>query len=333
MAFICYNKANLKGVTMKITLQKQDKELIHNMFAISKKILKLTNHLFELEINNQKNTQEYKKYQEYLTICEEIEASYYQKINITKIEEYIYYSDIADLFSVFSDYDLIINDFSDLYFTKRVFNKLNQLKSSYLIKLSQEKSYYQINSIAEKLLLKQIIDEEIKNLFAFLTKQETNKDKNNSIKDNLINISYIIYFLNPNLIKQEQKNIFYGTLPAFLNTFEISKKDYNFLLYIFFQRYIKSAINNIIKIEDLESKDIFQILRSTLFLNLIKAFLLVDKNNLNKYQTNIYDIISTSNDEKVQEKIKQILEEVKNSQNVILIDIERLFNNEDSKRF
>lgn len=59
MAFICYNKANLKGVTMKITLQKQDKELIHNMFSVSKKILKLTNHLFELEINNQKNTQEY----------------------------------------------------------------------------------------------------------------------------------------------------------------------------------------------------------------------------------------------------------------------------------
>ena len=55
------------------------------------------------------------------------------------------------------------------------------------------------------------------------------------------------------------------------------------------------------------------------------------KNNLNKYQTNIYDIISTSNDEKGEEKIKQILEEVKNSQNVILIDIERLFNNEDSK--
>ena len=37
MAFICYNKANLKGVTMKLTLQKQDKELIHNMFAIAKK--------------------------------------------------------------------------------------------------------------------------------------------------------------------------------------------------------------------------------------------------------------------------------------------------------
>ena len=89
MAFICYNKANLKGVTMKLTLQKQDKELIHNMFAIAKKILKLSAYLVKLENNKQKDSLEYKKYQEYLTICLEIEEEYYKKIDINKLNNQI----------------------------------------------------------------------------------------------------------------------------------------------------------------------------------------------------------------------------------------------------
>ena len=47
-----------------------------------------------------------------------------------------------------------------------------------------------------------------------------------------------------------------------------------------------------------------------------------------------YDIINEdSNNKKSKEKIKSILKEVKNFENIIFIDIERLFNNEDSKRF
>ena len=111
MAFICYNKANLKGVTMKLTLQKQDKELIHNMFAIAKKILKLSAYLVKLENNKQKDSLEYKKYQEYLTICLEIEEEYYKKIDLNKIYDYTHYTDTKNLFYVFSDYDLISSNF------------------------------------------------------------------------------------------------------------------------------------------------------------------------------------------------------------------------------
>ena len=72
---------------MKLTLQKQDKELIHNMFAIAKKILKLSAYLVKLENNKQKDSLEYKKYQEYLTICLEIEEEYYKKMILNIINK------------------------------------------------------------------------------------------------------------------------------------------------------------------------------------------------------------------------------------------------------
>ena len=86
--------------------------------------------------------------------------------------------------------------------------------------------------------------------------------------------------------------------------------------------------------EDKYFQDNLNFFKLTIYLNLLKAFLLIDKNNLNKFQNLIYDIINEdSNNKKSKEKIKSILKEVKNFENIIFIDIERLFNNEDSKRF
>ena len=86
--------------------------------------------------------------------------------------------------------------------------------------------------------------------------------------------------------------------------------------------------------EDKYFQDNLNFFKLAIYLNLLKAFLLIDKNNLNKFQNLIYDIINEdSNNKKSKEKIKSILKEVKNFENIIFIDIERLFNNEDSKRF
>lgn len=334
MAFICYNKANLKGVTMKLTLQKQDKELIHNMFAIAKKILKLSAYLVKLENNKQKDSLEYKKYQEYLTICLEIEEKYYKKIDINKIYDYTHYTDTKNLFYVFSDYDLISSNFFDLYPAKRVFNKLTKLGISHFLTIYQNNCDDPNDSFDYKIILTQLIDEEIKSLFSFLIKQEITKEKNSEIKDKLTNIPYIINFLNPSLNTQDQDNHYFEILPAFLNTFKITKKDYKALLNVYFQRYIKVVIKSILKMEDKYFQDNLNFFKLAIYLNLLKAFLLIDKNNLNKFQNLIYDIINEdSNNKKSKEKIKSILKEVKNFENIIFIDIERLFDDEDSKRF
>ena len=86
--------------------------------------------------------------------------------------------------------------------------------------------------------------------------------------------------------------------------------------------------------EDKYFQDNLNFFKLAIYLNLLKAFLLIDKNNLNKFQNLIYDIINEdSNNKKSKEKIKSILKEVKNFENIIFIDIERLFDDEDSKRF
>ena len=123
---------------MKNKLEQIDIEILNKLLEISKKILKIYKNLIKLELNNQKDSDEYKKQAVFLEICLETEEEYYKKINLNNIYNYIEYSDRGNLFKNFSDYDILVDDFSDLLFAKRVYNRLNKIATDKLINTYQD---------------------------------------------------------------------------------------------------------------------------------------------------------------------------------------------------
>ena len=93
---------------MNRTMNKIDRELINKVIELTKKILKIYNNLYELELNNQKDSLEYQNNIKYLDLLIEMENNLYPKIPINKIDLYILYLDKFGLYKQLSDFTFII---------------------------------------------------------------------------------------------------------------------------------------------------------------------------------------------------------------------------------
>lgn len=318
-------------------LNSQDKELLHKLSEISKKILKIYNNLYYLEINNQKNSLEYEQNLEYLDICLELEQELYKKVNKEKIYDYIKHTDDTNLFETFSDYDTLLNDFCDLYFLKRVYNKLNNLALENLVELYQnsdiEKNDYP--SFDVSIFITNQIHDDIENLLIYLT---TNLSKENKVyEQELIKIKYMISYFNPrieNNIKNsfENQNQVILLSKAISDTFDIDDKNYNKLLLSYFLKYIKIHINGLINIKDQDYQEHFQRLRSRIYENIIRAYLEMEPSNIDSLYAHIHDIINMNTKNKTSVLLlKKILKEAFSDKNIIKLRSEALVINEISK--
>ena len=139
-------------------MNKNDIEFINKIIELTKKIFKIYNTLYELEIDNKKDNIEYQNNLKYLDLLLEIEDGLYSSIPINKLDLYIEYSNRAKTFRQFSDFTLIINDFNDNYVFKRIYNRLFDKRNSFLIQEYQndfevkQEPYFDLINILYKVM-------------------------------------------------------------------------------------------------------------------------------------------------------------------------------------
>ena len=263
---------------MNSNLNNDDITLLNKLLEISKKILKIYNNLYTLEIKNQLNSLEYEKQITYLTICKEIEDELYKQIDYKKMGDYIEYSDRGNLFRSFSDYDLILDDFNDLLFAKRVYNRLQDLNTSNLVSIYQKELINKIDDppFDHSIFITTSIHDDIENLVSYLTFN----DDNQIYKEELIKIKYLISFLNSRIELTNLNNSFINQDKLFLQSrlvcdnLNFSNKSYKRLLNIYYLKYIK------LHIKELDTINIE--LRNIILKYLIKSYSYLQEEKVNE---------------------------------------------------
>ena len=277
-------------------MNKKDIDLINKIIELTKKIFKIYTYLYQLEINNKKETPLYQEYLNNLELLLDIENDYYQDIPISNIDFYIKYSNRANTFQYFTDYTLILNDYSDSFIYKRIFNKLFKIKTSNRIKIYQEnidelgKTYFDIDNI-----IYQTIHEDVLNSFLFEIEKTNNLDYQSELK----RIKYIVSFLNQNIEKHLKYNFhisnnLYISNRILSDTFMVLEEDYQNILVNYYEKYISKELEHINNNHLLANDNYFEKFRLLLITCLIKAFNNVNENNY-YLKSKIYDIISMNN--------------------------------------
>ena len=317
-------------------MEKEDIILINKIIELDKKILKIYRTLYDLEINNQNKSLDYKTNLNNLNLLIELENELYNQIPIEKIDDYKKYSDRLNSFSKMTDFSIIINDFSDLFLFKRIYNRLNKIEESFLIEeyqneIDDDDRFDILTIISEE------IHNDVLNSFIFETNIYSNKIKNKDYQNSLKLIKYIICFLNINLENKYKNNnfnidnILYLTNRVLSDNFNISEIAYKDLLKAYYFKYIHKGIKNMTKKDLFTSDYIFQKYRFILQTILIKAYLQIDKNNVFLKKL-IYDIIDNENeDDFIRNELDSAISY--RNKNSRIIRSERLILNGNSKRF
>ena len=296
---------------------------LQELIILSEKILKIYNKLYNLEINNLKNKDEYKINIKYLNLLIELEDEIYSNLSDKDISLYIDIIKQADFNIKLSDFSLIINDIHNSYNLKRILNSLRfEYNKRLIIYLQKENN----EEMANSLLLNQFISEDIINSYLFLIENSFSKIKNMEYKTSLKMIKYIFSYLNK-YIENKYKNNFIISSKIYLfskqiaNQYEINNKNYKKMLNDFYIEYINKELNKIGILDNDDNYMYFEY-KKILQINLIKAYIVLDKENI-LLKRKIYD------------KIKENIEEILSYQNdnIISLDLERLNLYESSKRF
>lgn len=324
-------------------MKNEDIEILNKLFEIAKKILKIYNNLIDLELNNKKNTDEYKKQLDILDICLGVEENLYKKIDLEKIDDYIEYSDYENLFTNITDYDLLVDDIDNLLIYKRVYNKLNKIKNNKLINDYQDeknKNDYPPFDLVK--ILESYINNDIFKSLILLIDNSLNDNINKKYINRLIKSKYLISFLNTDIENDLKESVEVNNylIIRYLATSdnEDIKDICNKLLHEYYLKYIKIHINNLIHIKDNDYQDDFQKIRSIILELIIRAFLDITPPTFNN--SNSYDIvkiiekeISLNNKNEISAHIlKKLLIDIKvKDNNTSLFRLERMVSNENSK--
>ena len=293
---------------------------IEKILMISNKILVIYNNLYNLEINNQKNSLDYHRNLNYLDIVLELENNFYQKLNPKLISFYLHFLDPNRILKNLSDYHLIINDLNQIYPKKRIYNRLLEIQNNYLKEKYDDINYKEIS------LLQRTLKEDINKLFLYYEEKEFNNNSN--FKDTFTMTKYILSYLNKDIENslKENFNDFNKLILLSKSTsdlLEIDEDRYQNYIVKFFIIYIRQEM-----LEYLNSNPIFldekiKYLHQEL---LLKSFLKIGIEN-SYIKTKIYDkILSRMFD-------NRMIQDIQNDNNIITIRSERLILNGNSKRF
>ena len=293
---------------------------IEKILMISNKILVIYNNLYNLEINNQKNSLDYNKNINYLDIVLELENNFYQKLNPKLISFYLHFLDPNRILKNLSDYHLIINDLNQIYPKKRIYNRLLEIQNNYLKEKYDDINYKEIS------LLQRTLKEDINKLFLYYEEKEFNN--NSKFKDTFTMTKYILSYLNKDIENSLKDNFndFNKLILLSKSTSDLLELDddrYQNYIVKFFIIYIRQEM-----LEYLNSNPIFldekiKYLHQEL---LLKSFLKIGIEN-SYIKTKIYDkILSRIFDNKM-------IQDIQNDNNIITIRSERLILNGNSKRF
>ena len=296
---------------------------LQKIIVISEKIIKIYNNLYNLEINNKKETNLYKKYISYLNLLTELESETYSSISENDLSLFVGIIKESDPNIKLNDFSLVINDKYNSYVYKRILNNLRYENNKRLINLfEKEDDELMINS----LLLDNLILEDIINAFIFETESSIKKTDNINYKNSFKMIKYLLSYLNKS-IENNLKNGFNIPNKLFLTSTILidNQDDFKKKVREHYLEYINKEVYELGKDNIYNSSYSYLNYKKTLQINLIKAYLALDNKNV-LLKNKIYDKIERDNID---------LQELLNYHNkdILLLKSERLNIYGDSKRF
>ena len=296
---------------------------LQKIIVISEKIIKIYNKLYNLEIDNKKETNLYKKNLSYLNLLIELEDEIYSHISEDNLSLFIDIIKESDPNTKLNDFSLLINDKYNSYVYKRILNNLRYENNKRLINLfEKEDNETMINS----LLLDNLILEDIINAFIFETELSIKKTDNINYKNSFKMIKYLLSYLNKST-ENNLKNGFSIPNKLFLtSTILIDNQDnYKKKVREHYIEYINKEVYELGKDDIYNSSYSYLDYKKILQINLIKAYLALDNKNI-ILNNKIYDKIEKDNID---------LQELLNyhNKNILLLKSERLNIYGDSKRF
>lgn len=310
-----------------LSILKEDLNLLNSIIEITNKISKIYYNLYTLDINNQKNTEEYKKQLDYLSICLDIENELYKKTNYKNLYLYMEYLDEKKIFRYYQDFDSLLDFDHNLIIKKRIYNRLNNINFSNLINIYQNDINKKNDdpSFDHLIFLNKEINNDIEKSVIYFSLEKNKKD--------LLKIKYIITFLNKDIennldIFKDNLNLNLSFSNSLTTLLQVDEVTYNKLLKKYYLKYIKHHINNLLSIKDTDYLNQTKI--DTLEC-IIRSFLEININNLDYLKESIHDIIKVNKNNKTSIYIlEKLLMDIKNNKKIKILKTERLVLNETS---
>jgi len=310
-------------------LTKTDYNEINNLIKLTQLIDDLYVKLYELEINNKKETPEYKKFIGYLNILLEKESNKYKEYNLTvsKCSGWVNYL-LDDKLPESTQFDFKISLNQDYSYRaiKRILNRLlNIIESSKIyndtisndlkndigkrgIKLSEEAINH---SVTSSVRMRKSLEFDIHNLYLSLLEGKINDGVYKSIKNDLIHSKYNFSFMNKDIEIGMVANNFKIDPTLYIGSKMVSQLQYiDESLYNFFKdsygiKMLMEQIVELLKIEDEDYNNRNKLTTSILRQNLINAILLtisdeiindIKKEYKEMIETDFYALNPISND-------------------------------------
>lgn len=284
----------------------KDKDILLRIIKIEKTILKLYKKLYDLEINNLKDTKKYKELLNNLRLSILIEDDLFKNIDKQKLKKYLNNINCSYLLNTLSDFDFLFNKYEHLYIAKRLYERIN----------------YQ-----EDDLLKNLIKED--NEIYFLDQIESLSKYNREYIDKFKECKYILAFLNKNIELELLSNNFninnslVSKSYAILN--DIEKDDYDLTFCDYLSNNLYKYMMYFLEIKSLNNLDQNDIIKIIYYQVLIKSItVFADIGLLNSLLFDIYDILDKESVNKaIINRIKYILnnqDSIKNEANILIIE-------------
>lgn len=197
------------------SINKKDLEEIERLLRITTNINKLYKKILELEINNKKNTIEYSKYLEYLSIFLEEEEKIYNKIDINTLLskiKFLYDHKRLNSFDIIEN--IMLTKYNDNILTRIITTLLSKITNNYneLSKLSNKELtnimiMFGMNKtknltseeIIKRILIKNMIEKDILLVFLVNLQKQINTHNKKTLKNNLIEVKYNLAFINKDI--------------------------------------------------------------------------------------------------------------------------------------
>lgn len=306
------------------TLTKEDYEFLENITKITLSINKLYKQLYELDLNNQKNSAEYIKVLDYLNVAVEAEGWQYNKTNLNfnkcmALIEYILNKNFSRELPNIDEF-IITHQNDDQVVWRILANLDNRLRFDCVEvkRLISEQihhsyttfdSHYMASMVADFLSdnrkLEKSLEDDWLDAFLIIVEECLNNNDNSKFKSILLKAKYITTFINSNI----ESNMIGDSF----NIYNIVGYNFNKMAnYLNIQRSLFNDLKNkygkdefiyqrdeLLKISDHHYKD--EDKKAIAILTRCRmraAFMFMDANTINDVNFNFHELVDRNNDRK-----------------------------------
>lgn len=251
----------------KYKLSLDDYKNINSLIKITKKIYSLYQRLYKLDIEDKKDTKEYKDIIEQISILKKEEKKLYD-LDFSKYEEYLSFisNELSSNVNAKTIENIINLDYNNLHFQRiliTLFNKMMTHKDAGKELIPEELKVIKelikdvnIPKLFNKsIILQNSIKEDILHTFLFFFEEKINYKSNKYLKNKLLKIKYHTSFINQNIEKEMLRNNFsltdlYLTSELTSELYKIDNKLYKDMIKNYSINTILEQIKELLKLTD-----------------------------------------------------------------------------------